>query len=168
MKGPLSFWLGLAALLAFASSCRSWPEENVAAEMEMLDLVNDVRTAGVACSSGSLPAAPALEWNEELAWASRLHAEDMGQSGYFEHDSQDGRTPFERMEAEGYSGFPRAENIAAGSEGPAATLAQWLASDGHCVNLMDTQATCLGVGYARVEGSDWTHYWVQNFGVAAP
>ena len=91
MTPPLSSWLGRFALVSLAlglcSGCRSWPEENIAAEREMLDLVNDVRTAGVNCSGGALPPVAALAWNEELAWASRLHAEDMGRSGYFEHDS---------------------------------------------------------------------------------
>lgn len=157
--------LCLLALLAFGGCRGEWPAARVAKERAVLDLVNEARAAGEDCPSAAMEPAAQLAWNEELAWASRLHAEDMARNGYFAHESQDGRTPADRMEAAGYDGFPRAENIAAGEAAPDAVVAGWLSSDGHCRNIMDADATELGVGYVDDTASEWTHYWVQSFGL---
>jgi uncharacterized protein YkwD len=143
----------------------SWPSDNAAKESDMLSLVNDVRAAGATCpQSGAQPATGALADDEDLRWAARLHARDMGERGYFEHDTPEGDDPFERMASQGYDGDPRAENIAAGNETAQATLDQWLASDGHCVNIMIDARDELGVGVAFFDGSPYGWYCVQNFG----
>lgn len=141
-----------------------WPATQAAAELEMLDLVNGIRATGVTCPSGPRPAAPLLVMEPSLRTAARLHAEDMGEQGYFDHQSLDGRSPWDRMADAGYTGFPRAENIAAGNGTAGATFQQWLTSDGHCVNMMLQDASEIGIGYARVPGSPYTDYWVQAFG----
>ena len=69
--------------------CRDWPEESVALEMRVLELVNEAREAGRDCAGVDNPPRPAYQWNEELAWAARLHALDMAEQNYFEHDSLD-------------------------------------------------------------------------------
>lgn len=141
-----------------------WPPEWVALEQRMLTLVNEVRASGADCPSGYRAATHALSYNEELTWSARLHSKDMGQQSYFDHSSLDGRSPFDRMTDAGYTGAPRAENIAAGNATAEATFAQWMASDGHCRNIMSSSVNELGVGYALVEGSPFGHYWTQNFG----
>lgn len=157
--------LALAAVTTSGCDPASWPEARVEKERAVLDLVNAARAEGRDCASLAREPAGALAWNEELAWASRWHAEDMARGRYFAHESQDGRTPFERMEAAGYDGFPRSENIAAGDIDPGAVVEGWMGSDGHCQNIMDPEANELGVGYVDDAASEWTHYWVQSFGI---
>ena len=50
--------------------------------------------------------------NAKLISAARKHSEDMVVQNYFAHNSLDGRTPFQRMQNEGYSYSTAAENIA--------------------------------------------------------
>jgi hypothetical protein len=37
-------------------------------------------------------------------------------------------------------------------------------SDGHRANILDPDYCDIGVGYAAVNGSDFYHYWTQDFG----
>jgi uncharacterized protein YkwD len=155
----------LAASL-FASGCaREWPDAQREAETAMLGLVNAARAEGRACPSGERPATGALSWDEALTWAAREHGLDMGRRAYFDHLTPEGGTPGERMDREGYVGFGAAENISAGVSDAEDTFEGWMASEGHCQNIMDGELDDIGVGYAIVEDSEWTHYWVQTFGV---
>ena len=142
----------------------NWPAPWLTEEDEMLVLVNEVRASGTTCPSGPRPPVGSVATAEALVRAARSHALDMATQNYFDHDSLDGRDPFDRMREEGFDGQPRAENIAAGNSSAADTLAQWLSSDGHCINIMTADVTHLGVGYAADEDAAYTHYWVQAFG----
>jgi uncharacterized protein YkwD len=97
-----------------------------------------------------------------LRRAARLHSADMAENNYFDHNSQDGRSPWQRMGEAGYTGQPAAENIAAGNRTAAATFEQWRQSDGHCRNMMAQNANEIGIGYA--EGGSYGAYWTQTFG----
>jgi uncharacterized protein YkwD len=66
------------------------------------------------------------------------------------------------MAQAGYTWSTWGENIGAGYASPAAVVNGWLASDGHCVNLMNPTFQELGVGY-NAPGSTWTHYSTQSF-----
>lgn len=57
-------------------------------------------------------AKPPLAMNARLLEAARLHSEDMLLNDFFDHYSQDGSDPFDRMEAEGYQYNFAGENIA--------------------------------------------------------
>lgn len=141
-----------------------WPADWVAMEHEVLALVNEIRVAGATCANDEYPPVAALDWNENLADAARAHSQDMGEQGYFDHDSLDGRSPWQRMRDASFYGSPVAENIAAGSHTAASVVNSWMNSPGHCRNIMSSRATALGVGYAYVAGSPWGHYWTQAFG----
>jgi uncharacterized protein YkwD len=130
----------------------------------MLTLVNEQRAQGATCGGERRAPTHALTLNAQLSEAALLHALDMGEGAYFDHSSRDGRTPWDRIEATGYAGYAYGENIAAGAEGADETYAQWLSSPGHCANMLSADFTELGVGYAAVAGSPYTHYWVQTFG----
>ena len=131
--------------------------------LEMLELVNEFRATGGTCGSDYFGPTNALSLNAILNQASLLHAQDMAENGYFEHESQDGRTPWDRMQAEGYRGSSYGENIAAGNSGATATFVQWKNSPGHCANMLSPNFTELGVGYFNLDNSPFRHYWVQNF-----
>ena len=69
----------------------------------------------------------------------------MGEHGYFAHNSQDGRSPFDRMRAAGYSGGLMGENIAAGQPTPAAVMDAWMHSAGHRANILNRRFRAVGL-----------------------
>ena len=56
------------------------------------------------------------------------------------------------------------ENIAAGQSSPGKAMAGWLASPGHCANLMNPMFTQVGAAYAADARSDEGVYWTMLFG----
>ncbi len=123
-------------------------------ESEVLDLVNRERTI-----AGLNP----LDNDDRLTRAARGHSEDMAQQNYFSHTSLDGRSPGDRIKAEGYSGFTYGENIAAGYSTPVAVMNAWMNSPGHRANILNPNFCDIGVGHA-VGGGRFRDYWTQNFG----
>jgi uncharacterized protein YkwD len=143
----------------------SWPASWTRLEADVLAGVNAARARGANCDSeGVFGPAPALSLNPILVGTARAMSKDMGARNFFDHTDPDGLDPFQRMEAAGYNGGAMGENIAAGYATGAEVVAGWLTSDGHCRNIMDPDFGVIGIGYASVPGSDYTHYWTQNFG----
>ena len=129
------------------------PTGDAAVRQQILDLVN-VERAAAGC--------PALASDTQLTAAAQGHAEDMAARNYFAHVSQDGRSPFDRIAAAGYTGGGyQAENIARGQADAVAVMRGWMASDGHRANIVNCVYDHLGVGYTR---NGRGPYWVQNFG----
>lgn len=128
-------------------------------QAEVLELTNEEREAA-GCEVD-------LTANADLQTAAQEHAEDMLENNYFDHESQDGTTPFERMTAAGYDWSAAAENIAAGQATPEAVMEAWMNSAGHKANILNCNLTELGVGYAAGSGADYGTYWVQDFGTPA-
>jgi uncharacterized protein YkwD len=124
-------------------------------EAEVLRLVNAER-AKAGCG--------ALASNATLLAVARAHSRDMGENRYFDHASQDGRSPFDRMRAAGYRGTRMGENIAAGQRTAAAVVASWMKSPGHRANILTCGYTEIGIGAATVGGSPYGTYWTQDFG----
>lgn len=56
-----------------------------------------------------------------------------------------------------------AENLAAGQATPEAVVEAWMNSDGHRKHILSSDYEYLGVGYYNVEGSTYTHHWIQIF-----
>ncbi len=138
---------------------------NPAFEDQVLVLVNQHRAVGATCGGTAYPSVPALSMNANLRTAARGHSVDMATLNYFSHVSLDGRTFSQRMQNAGYSGaFPWGENIAAGQPSPQSAVNAWMASPGHCANIMSGSFRVIGVGYAFRLGSTYGHYWTQNFG----
>jgi len=55
---------------------------------------------------------PALALNAALNRSAKSHSSDMLARDYFEHDNPQGQTPFDRMQAAGYSFIAAGENLA--------------------------------------------------------
>jgi uncharacterized protein YkwD len=142
----------------------SWPAQWVGFEDEVLTLVNEKRAAGATCGATVKPPVPALTMEAHLRQAARCHSLDLGTHNYFSHDSQDGRSPWDRISQAGYTAFGNAENIAAGQSSPASVVDSWMSSPGHCNNVMTSGSNEIGIGFAMVEGSDFGRYWTQDFG----
>ena len=108
---------------------------------------------------------PALTVNAKLTTAAQAHSTDMATNNYFSHDSQDGRSPFDRMKAAGYDYRMAAENIAMGQQTPQDVMTAWMNSEGHKANILNCGLTEIGVGYAL--NASGTPYWTQDFGTPA-
>ena len=89
----------------------------------------------------------------------------MALADYVSHAGLDGRSFSERIRDAGYTGTaPLGENIAAGHVSPQPVVDSWMASVGHCENIMNAGFKDLGVGYAFRSESTFRHYWAQSFG----
>lgn len=134
-------------------------------EQDVIDLVNLQRAAGATCAGFEAPAPP-LALDVTLREVARAHSEDMATRGFFDHVNPDGDDPFDRMDAAGFTGaLPWGENIAGGSPTPESVMQGWMASDGHCENIMNPDYTVIGVGYFERadDPQGLRHYWTQNF-----
>lgn len=122
-----------------------------ATERKVVRLVNKER-AKAGCK--------ALRTDRRLRKAAYLHSRDMGVHHYFDHNSRDGRTPWDRIKAQGYK-FPSAENIAAGQRTPASVMDAWMHSEGHRANILNCDYKAIGVGVWKGSGAP---IWTQDFG----
>jgi uncharacterized protein YkwD len=152
-------WLVMAA--PFAPAVRL---SERSAGQRVLELVNQARAIPRYCGRSAFGAAPPLRWNESLAQASRLHAEDMAQRNYFSHRGSDGSSPGQRIERAGYRYRAMGENLAGGQLQPEDAVAGWIKSPEHCANLMNPAFTEMGSAYAVDPGSEMGVYWAQAFG----
>ena len=128
----------------------------------MRPLDSDRRAAGATCGGVYKAPVPALTFDERLRCSSRKHSKDMGLNNFFSHVGSNGSTFSQRMTSAGYTWRAAGENIGAGYNTPAAAVNAWMASTGHCNNIMNPSFKHLGVGY--YVGGTYTHYWTQNFG----
>lgn len=103
-----------------------------------------------------------LEWDDRLATAARLHCEDMGKNNYFNHTSLDGRSPSDRVKAQGVS-YGAGENISAGYAGAFEAYNGWVNSEGHRDNMLNDSYQTLGVGSAYVNSGSYQTFFTQNF-----
>lgn len=102
---------------------------------------------------------PAFVRDTRLDEAARLHAVDMDLRSFFGHVTPEGLTPSDRALAQGYAGSV-GENIAFGYDTARAVMDGWMASPGHCRNILSS-ARDLGIGVSVDAGSV---HAVQGFG----
>jgi uncharacterized protein YkwD len=138
-----------------------------AEEIELLNEINDYRAA-----NGLAP----LTLSATLGAAADHHSESMASFNYFDpsHDlhfegaAQDETVIWQENIAN--FGYPdnthtsRAENLAAGYERAAETLAQWQSSPSHDEHLLSTKFQAIGVGRAFNPESEYRWYWTVTFG----
>lgn len=138
-----------------------WPEPLPTHETDVVALVNQARAAGGDCGvNGTFAPSAPLTMNASLHCAARVHSKDMADRMYFDHTNPDGEDPFDRMARAGYGAFKKqGENIAMGTFTPEDTVTGWLASDGHCANILDPTFTEIGVGTYE----NGALYWTQTF-----
>lgn len=144
---------------------RAGPVDARAAAARIVTLTNEARAKARRCGNKAFAKAPPVKWNDTLADAATRHSEDMASRNYFSHIAKDGSDPTERVVRAGYRYRVVAENIAAGQSEPREVIAGWLASPGHCANLMNPKVTEIGVGTHTDRESDFVVYWTQIFAV---
>jgi uncharacterized YkwD family protein/spore coat assembly protein SafA len=123
-----------------------------AKEMEVIRLVNVERA-----KYGLKP----LAHNWELSRVARFKSKDMAQLGYFDHTSPTYGSPFKMMSDFGIRYSYAGENIAMGYRTPEEVVKGWMNSPGHRRNILSSNFTQIGVGYAV--NSQGTPYWTQMF-----
>jgi uncharacterized protein YkwD len=147
-----------------------------------LNVINETRSEGRECGEyGYFAAADPVEWSDKLYAASYEHSRDMAISNTFSHTgsgtssdataetmhSGEGSSVSERIEYNGYTNWRRyGENIAAGTSMDEAIEAMegWLASPGHCKNIMKAEFKEVGMAVFYHEDSHYKYYWTQDFG----
>ncbi|UQS17408.1 CAP domain-containing protein [Pseudomonas sp. HS6] len=130
----------------------------------LLAEVNAARARSRMCGRQRFAAARPLSWNPALGAAALGHSKAMAYGNYFAHQDPDGDMPADRARSAGYRGRQIGENIAAGQSSPGKAMAGWLASPGHCANLMNPMFTQVGAGFASEARSDEGVYWTMVFG----
>jgi len=158
-RGGATWRINIARPL-IAKDLGDWREAGQA----VLRLVNDARGRPRVCGDRSFPAAPPLAWSDQLAQASLVHSRDMAQRNYFDHLDPGGASVAERATKTGYRWRVVGENIAAGQGSARQVVAGWLASPGHCENIMSREFAEMGAAYAINPHSALEIYWTQAFG----
>lgn len=125
---------------------------------EALAIVNEHRAA-----QGCAP----LSMNQKLIEAANSHSQDMALKDFFSHYGSNHSTPWERIQATGYSYSQAAENIAAGNPDPANVVDGWMHSSSHRDAILDCNLKETGIGYYFLENDtgnvNFGHYWTQVF-----
>ena len=98
-----------------------------------------------------------LQWDARIAQVAQRHSEDMARRRYFDHNSPDGNSPFDRLRSADVRYRSAAENIATGQFTGSQVLNDWLGSPGHRRNIENCRYTHHGLGLARTY---WTHDFV--------
>src|SRR5688500_1210624 len=126
-----------------------------AEEWAFVELVNAYR--------GQLGLGP-LTLNYELGAAAEYHSIDMATNNYFDHYLFDGTDAGTNIQNFGYTGFPYAENIAAGMATAQEVLIGWQNSPDHNATMTNPQFTEIGIGLAYNEASHYGWYWTATYG----
>lgn len=110
-----------------------------------------------------------LALDKTLSATAQRFADYMARTGHYSHDA-DGRTPGQRLRAAGYEYCMVAENIAYAYDTRGFRTSQladkfvdgWKASPGHRRNMLDAEATVMGVAIAHSPLNGY-YYAVQMF-----
>ncbi|MBA2506251.1 MAG: CAP domain-containing protein [Thermoleophilaceae bacterium] len=166
MRRSLAFIAAVTALFALpaeagaiATECANFDlsasKSSIAkVEAAVARLVNEERT-----SRGL----NALKRDAKLGRAARGHSKDMATRRYFDHDSPSGRDPGDRIAAASYRASFWGENIFLGLRTAGGVMGGWMASQGHCTNILSPDALDIGGGTAVGRSPLWT----QVFGRAS-
>lgn len=139
------------------------PRQPGALAHELLSRINAARAQARRCGGRSFAPAPPLRLDTRLGEAAARHAEDMLAHDFFDHRGSDGSSPATRVAAAGYRYALVGENIASGPQSAAEAVAGWLASPGHCENIMDRRFVDTAFAVAANRRGEPRIYWVEEF-----
>ncbi len=104
---------------------------------------------------------PALAAHGCVVFVAQLRSEDMAAKNYFSHTSPTGQTAFSLMDQYGvpygWAGENLARNNYPDSEAVGIAIRDLMASQGHRENILSTNYTHLGIGFAE-DGSDMKYF----------
>jgi len=131
--------------------------ETVQIMRDLLREHNAARSKVTRCGSVDRPPVAPLTWNSKLAQAAVAHSEDMNENSFFDHTGSDDSTLGVRVNRVNYVWSNLAENIAVGFTDGIDVTAAWVASTGHCNNIMNGT-------YIHMGGAKSGRYWTVVFG----
>lgn len=152
-------WLVLAV-------AHSAPADAGPTSARVLKLVNEARSRPRRCGGDSFEAARPLTLNAQLGRAALQHSQEMAKYSLMQHEGRDGSTPAQRVTLAGYRWRAVAENVAAGQRTAEEVVAGWMASPGHCENIMNAHYSEMGIASAVNEKDRYGVYWTLT--LAAP
>ena len=132
-------------------------------ELQLWELINRDR-ADPLYSRETGGRASALQWDDRLAAAARMHSEEMARNGFFSHDGADGSTPADRVSAAGIRWLSTGENIAycrGIGEAESLFMNEPKFEHNHRWNILNAKYTHVGVGIVRA--ADGSLYITQEF-----
>jgi hypothetical protein len=125
-------------------------------EQRVIELVNTTRA-----QNGLTP----LKASPQLMSSAHKYSAYMSAARFFGHTAPDGSNLVSRNEAAGYRDWvDLAENLAGGQPDPESVVKAWMSSPTHRANILSPRVKEIGVGYVFVPGSQYGHYWTQEFG----
>jgi uncharacterized protein YkwD/uncharacterized membrane protein required for colicin V production len=136
--------------IALGFSTTNVKSDPTAAKQMLVLLNNERKAAGL----------PELVFDEKLAQVGEAHCKDMFARGYFSHNTPEGKTPFDRMDAAGITYFLAGENLAlAPSVDDAFT--GLMNSPGHKANMLTRDFGKVGI--SAVDGGKYGIMLAQEF-----
>nr|WP_312580077.1 CAP domain-containing protein [Sedimentibacter sp.] len=103
----------------------------------------------------------ALTLDTSISNVARTKSKDMADNNYFAHQSPTYGSAGDMLKQFGIKWSAWGENIASGQRTPEAVVTAWMNSEGHRANILSSNFSKIGVGYAV--NSNGTPYWTQMF-----
>jgi uncharacterized protein YkwD len=128
------------------------------AEMALAAL-NRLRQEARRCGSQDFAAAGPLRWSPLLLDSAQHYAKDLAQRDRIDHVGEAARSLRLRLADAGYAMKSAGENLAGGPETLDEVITTWLASPGHCENLMWPSFSEAGLSCVTGPGQ-LQRYWV--------
>jgi uncharacterized YkwD family protein len=125
---------------------------NLSYEQEVVELVN-VERQKYGLSD--------LTLDTSVSNVARTKSQDMADNNYFAHQSPTYGSAGDMLNQFGINWSAWGENIASGQKTPEAVVTAWMNSEGHKANILSSNFSKIGVGYAV--NSSGTPYWTQMF-----
>ncbi len=121
-------------------------------EKQVVDLVNAERAKN---------GLSALTLDTSVSNVARIKSQDMATNNYFSHESPTYGRAGDMLKQFGIKYTAWGENIASGQKTPQEVVTAWMNSSGHRANILASDFTKIGVGYAT--NSNGKAYWTQIF-----
>lgn len=103
-----------------------------------------------------MPVVSPLSLHPDLNAVAEAHSEDQAAMGRVQHNGSDGSTVSTRLTRAGFTWRSVGENVAWNYPDVDAVITGWLASPGHCRNIMNANFEYMGIGEEDL-------YWTQVF-----
>ena len=132
----------------------------------MVKYINYARSKKRSCGNKVYSPVQTVRWNTQLFKAANIHSEDMASHNLFSHTGSDNSSTGDRVSRSGYNWKAVAENISGGTDTPEQTIDRWMASPGHCHNIMNGVYTEIGMACVVNRTSEYEIYWTLVLGHA--
>lgn len=136
--------------LELCDEVREWNPALVELETRMRSAIDERRAKGGSCGArGSFDPAPPLRPRGALNCAARLHALDMAQRAFVDHEGSDGSSAWDRIRSVEYA-FATADEVVVAADLPPEDILDtvWLPREGSCAALSAGSYTDVGIGVA--------------------